>query len=419
MYARVSSASAQTVPRSARLPYIPGLDGLRALAVIAVLLYHANLPIWGGFLGVEAFFVLSGFLITALLLVEWRQNGHIDFKAFWLRRARRILPALFLVLIGTVIFTLLLLPTEVAALRKDTLAALGYVMNWYLMSSEQSYFDPVARPPLLQHLWSLAIEEQFYLAWPVIFLLGMRFLRVSGFWFATLLAAGASSVIMFTLYGPGGDVSRVYYGTDTRATGLLLGAALAMVLTPGYAPQEHNRRVSLLLDSAGVVALCGLLASFLWVNDYTPTLYLGGLATFSIATAVVIAAVSHPHTRLMPALLGWQPLRWIGTRSYGIYLWHWPVFMVTRPQLDVALDGWLLLVVRLTVVLVLAGLSYRFVEMPIRHGSLGRLWQTARLRLGMLAPTRGSALIRKMLTPVRSVPSQRIHTTTPEDKKAA
>lgn len=391
MYSRISTLAVSPEPPAARLPYLPGLDGLRALAVIAVLLYHANLPVWGGFLGVEAFFVLSGFLITALLVVEWRHYGRIDFKAFWLRRARRILPALFLVLIGTLTFVMLVLPTEVAALSKDTLAALGYVMNWHLMASQQSYFDPVARPPLLQHLWSLAVEEQFYLIWPVVFLLGVGVFRRTGFWIATLVAAAASSLLMLALYEPGADTTRLYYGTDTRATGLLLGAALAMVWTPGQIPQADNRRISLLLDSAGLLALGGMLASFIWVPDYTPLLYQGGLTLFSIGTVIVIAAVAHPHTRLLPTLLGWQPLRWIGLRSYGIYLWHWPVFMLTRPHLDIPLDGWQLLALRFTIVFVLAALSYRLVEMPIRHGALGQLWQRLRGRLATSRPTHAPA----------------------------
>ena len=223
-----------------RLPYVPGLDGLRALAVIAVLLYHAG-PRWapGGFLGVEVFFVISGYLITSLLLAEWRQRGRIDLAAFWVGRARRLLPALYVLLVVTLAFAVLFLPEEVAGLRLDALAAVGYVTNWYLVLGQESYFEAVGRPSLLQHLWSLAIEEQFYLLWPLLFAAGMS-LGTRRWWrrrlllaaLAALVGAAASALLMTVLYGTGVEPSRLYYGTDTRATGLLVGAALAYVWAP-------------------------------------------------------------------------------------------------------------------------------------------------------------------------------------------
>ncbi|MBC8076537.1 MAG: acyltransferase, partial [Chloroflexales bacterium] len=222
--------------REASLPYTPGLDGLRAIAIVAVLLYHAGLSVWGGFLGVEAFFVLSGYLITALLLAEWRERGTVSIGQFYLRRARRLLPALFLVIAATLAFALIALPDEAAGLFDDAAAAAFYVMNWFFVFSQQSYFDPLARPSLLQHLWSLAVEEQFYLVWPVLFIVGMRFLGRRGLLVATLIGAGASAWLMASLFQPDLDPSRVYYGTDTRAGGLLLGAAFALVWMPGQAP---------------------------------------------------------------------------------------------------------------------------------------------------------------------------------------
>ncbi len=213
----------------ARLSYLPGLDGLRALAVGAVLLYHAGMP-WmpGGFLGVELFFVLSGYLITSLLLGEWVAEGRIDLGAFWLRRARRLLPALFLLLAVTLVFAIFFMPDEVAGLRGDTLAASTYVTNWYLAFNQQSYFELVGRPSLLQHLWSLAVEEQFYLLWPLLFIGGMRLLRTrQSMRIATLAGAVASTLLMLALYNPDADPSRIYYGTDTRAAGLLIGCTLA------------------------------------------------------------------------------------------------------------------------------------------------------------------------------------------------
>jgi peptidoglycan/LPS O-acetylase OafA/YrhL len=217
------------------LPYLPGLDGLRALAVIAVLLYHADLSAYGGYLGVESCFVLSGFLITALLLIDWSTDGRIDLKTFWLRRARRLLPALLVMLAGTLALAALLLPEEFTHLTHDTVAALGYATNWYLIAGGQSYFDAGERPSLLRHLWSLAIEEQFYLVWPLLCAVGLRFLRPGGMLIATAVGALASFALMGVLYDPGADPSRIYYGTDTRAAAILLGAAAWLARRPGAA----------------------------------------------------------------------------------------------------------------------------------------------------------------------------------------
>jgi peptidoglycan/LPS O-acetylase OafA/YrhL len=385
-----------------RLSYSPGLDGLRALAVTAVLLYHAGLK-WmpGGFLGVEVFFVISGYLITALLLAEWRREGTISLKGFWLRRARRLLPALYVLLVATLAFAVVFLPGEVAGLRGDVLAAMGYVTNWYLILGHQSYFESVGRPSLLQHLWSLAVEEQFYLIWPVVLAVGlgvgathMRRRRVLT---VALLGAAASAVAMALLYQPGVDPSRIYYGTDTRATGLLCGAALAFLWSPGdrYRPGEarpdrlrlsdrgrFRRRwgwtAPLLLDVVGLCALGALGWFCLHFGEFQPFLYRGGFVLVALATVAAIMAVVHPYTRIGSRFLGSAPLRWLGVRSYGIYLWHWPVFMVTRPELDVPFGGLPLLALRLAVTVVLADLSYRFVETPIRRGALGRAWKALR-----------------------------------------
>jgi peptidoglycan/LPS O-acetylase OafA/YrhL len=391
-----------------RLPYSPGLDGLRAFAVIAVLLYHADLA-WmpGGFLGVEVFFVISGYLITALLLAEWRQRGRIDLKTFWLRRARRLLPALYVLLVVTLAFAVVYLPGEVAGLRGDVLAAFGYVTNWYLIFGQESYFEAVGRPSLLQHLWSLAVEEQFYLIWPPILVLGLwigatrlrprRVLRVA------LFGALASAVAMALLYTPGVDPSRIYYGTDTRATGLLCGAALAFLWSPGEKnrPLEARHRrlklagrgrfrrrwgwtAPLLLDILGFAALGGLVWFCLHLGEFQPFLYMGGFALVGLATTATLMAVVHPYTLIGARLLGSAPLRWIGVRSYGIYLWHWPVFMVTRPELDVPFDGLPLLALRLTATIILADLSYRYIEKPIRRGALSQAWMTLREARGPL-----------------------------------
>lgn len=382
-----------------RLPYMPDLDGLRALAVIAVLLYHAELPwIPGGFLGVEVFFVISGYLITALLLAQWRQLGRIDVKAFWLGRARRLLPALYLLLVVTLAYAVVFLPQEVAGLREDLLAALGYVTNWYLVLGHESYFEAIGRPSLLKHLWSLAIEEQFYLIWPLIFAVVMSTGAIVTRWpramCVALAGAAVSALLMALLYRPEADPSRVYFGTDTRAAGLLIGAALALVWIPGQGPLRgrglpdtprfHSIQcrwgwtVPIFLDVAGLAALGGLAVFCVRLGEFQPFVYRGGLAAVALLTAVVIMASAHPYSQLGSGLLGRWPLRWIGLRSYGIYLWHWPVFMVTRPGLDVPLEGWPVLVLRLALTVVLAELSYRYVETPIRRGALGRNWRALR-----------------------------------------
>jgi peptidoglycan/LPS O-acetylase OafA/YrhL len=360
---------------------MPALDGLRALAVLAVILYHAHLPPWlpGGFLGVEVFFVISGYLITSLLLKEWGRDQRVNLKVFWLRRARRLLPALFLLLAGVLTFAVVFLPEEVAGLRPAALAAATYISNWYLIFQHQSYFLTIGRPPLLQHLWSLAVEEQFYLIWPPLFFLLMRLLRRRTVMLAAIAAAVASAVLMVALYQPDADPSRVYYGTDTRAAGLLIGVALAFIWAPG----RRTNLPSALLDAAGLLALAGLFFAFYRLNEFESFLYLGGFTAVSLASALVIATSVDGRSRLLPRLLGWGPLRWAGLRSYGIYLWHWPVFQVTRPQLDLPLDGLPLFALRMALTLGLVELSYRFVEIPVRTGALGRAWHNWRSASGV------------------------------------
>src|SRR5215204_689742 len=398
---RLRSARRRSDTPEVRLSYSPGLDGLRAIAVMAVLLYHADLSwIPGGFLGVEVFFVISGYLITALLLAEWHQKGRISLKDFWLRRARRLLPALYVLLVVTLGYSVVFLPGEVAGLRDDAIAAVGYVTNWFLVLGRESYFESVGRPSLLQHLWSLAVEEQFYLIWPIVLAVGLgvrtSYRRQKLILIVALAGAAASAVAMALMYTPGVDPSRVYYGTDTRATGLLCGAALAFLWSPadkyrtsdkwalrrGLGPGWLRRRwwpaLPLLLDILGVAALAALVLFCLHLGEFEPLLYRGGLVAVALATALLIAVAVHPKSWVVSRLLGSAPMRWLGVRSYGIYLWHWPVFMVTRPELDVPFGGLPLLAVRLSITILLADLSYRLVETPIRRGALGRAWKTLR-----------------------------------------
>lgn len=358
-----------------RLGYIGALDGLRALAVLAVLFYHADV-VWlpGGFLGVEIFFVVSGYLITSLLLAEYRQHSSINFKQFWLRRARRLLPALFVMLIGVMAFEVIFLPDEVASLRGAVAAAFTYVTNWYLIFQQSSYFETIGRPSLLQHLWSLAVEEQFYLVWPLVFAFLLTRLKTRGAMLILMIGAVASALWMGIQYQPDADPSRIYYGTDTRAAGLLIGAALAFVWMP-RGDEIKSRVWRWALDLVGLAAFGGLIAAGLLMSEFDSFLYQGGMFVVGAATALVIAAVVTPQSPLFGTLLSFDVLRWVGQRSYSLYLWHWPVFMLTRPQLDTTLEGTPLLLVRFSITFVLAEISYRIIETPIRQGGLGKAWE--------------------------------------------
>ena len=398
-----TSAAATAV----RIPHLGGLDGLRALAVVAVVLYHTELQ-WfvGGFLGVDVFFVISGYLITSLLLAEWRQTASTDLGAFWLRRARRLLPAAFAAIIATVTFTVAFLPDEVAGLRGDAAASFAYITNWYLIFSDESYFQAAARPSLLRHMWSLAVEEQFYILWPLLFAGAMRLLRARGAFLFSVAGAAASALLMAVLYRPDMDPSRVYYGTDTRAFALMIGAALSFVWVPGRLPQPRGARAAWLLDAAGSAALCALVVCFITLDDYDARLYRGGFVLVALITALLVATTVHPASRLGSTLLSWRPLQWIGQRSYGIYLWHWPIFALTRPQLDLPFDGEPLLLLRLPLTLLLAELSYRYVETPFRTGALGRAWHGLRASTGTRRRQLGlgwSLLAAALLLPAWSV----------------
>lgn len=362
--------------------YLPGLDGVRALAVLGVLLYHADLSwISGGYLGVDVFFVLSGFLITSLILEEFDRSGRIDFGKFYLGRARRLLPALLLVLLTVSVAAALFYRDAASQVRADTIASLFYVNNWHYILSDSSYFEFIGRPPMLKHLWSLAVEEQFYLAWPAIAFLLMRRWRRLGVGLTAFLLALASTAWMIVLSLQNGfpdyaDPSRAYFGTDSHAMGLLIGATLATFWRPGMLSARVPVGGRVVLTGMGISALLGVVAFFLFVGEFTPWMYQrGGFLVLALVVAVMIAGATHPASRLGP-WMGTQPWRYVGQRSYGLYLWHWPIFMVTRPNLDVPLDGIPLLALRLALTFGIAELSYRFVEMPIRRGAIDR-WVSA------------------------------------------
>ncbi len=364
-----------------KLGYQPSLDGLRAVSVSAVLLYHMDLAwIPGGFLGVEVFFVVSGFLITALLIEERHHEGAVSLRGFWTRRGRRLLPALYVLLLVVPAVTLLFYRDAAGRLGGDVLAALFYVSNWWQIFLDESYFAQAGRPPVLQHLWSLAVEEQFYIIFPALFVWLISRTGRNTTRNVLLGVALASAVWMAVLYDPYTDPSRVYYGTDTRLSGLLLGAMLAVVWTPWRSRREAARAAGPVLNVAGVAAMVLLAWFFLRVNEFDPFVYRGGFLLLDVVCIVLIAVLVHPASNLS-RFLAVGPLVWIGVRSYSIYLWHWPIFIFTRPELDVPLSGWPLFVLRMALTLGAAELSFRFVEQPIRNGSLRRWheqWRASR-----------------------------------------
>lgn len=359
--------------------YNPGLDGLRAIAVLGVIAYHLDLGFAsGGLLGVAVFFVLSGYLITDLLVVALRSKGAGSLRGFWVRRARRLLPALFAMLLITGAWATLFDRAQLGTLRSDMLPAVFYYSNWWYIFHHVSYFAQYGPPSPYGHLWSLAIEEQFYLLWPLLLLFALRFLhRRRVLAVGALVLAAASAIEMGLLYVPFVDPTRIYDGTDSRAFELLIGAALAFALPRAAKFGPLTRRARAVVESAGVLALLGIFALYWQTSQYDAFVYQGGMVVLSLLTAVVIAVCVHPGARFSRAL-GVEPLRWIGERSYAMYLWSLPVVVLTTPQgahRNVLRD-----ILQVAAIVVFSALSWRYIEQPIRHGALGRLLQARRER---------------------------------------
>jgi peptidoglycan/LPS O-acetylase OafA/YrhL len=387
---RAGTARKPATRAKSSLGYAPSLDGVRAFAVLAVMAFHSGLRLLpGGFLGVDAFFVLSGFLITTLLVIEWQRAKTVRLRAFWTRRARRLLPALLVVVVFVVLYATLVAPEGTYPdLRSDALATLFYVANWHFIAVGGNYFVQAGALSLLTHTWSLAVEEQFYILWPLLLLGVLRLFRRLGPLLAVaIVGAVASAVEMVVLYRNGADLTRLYYGTDTHAQSLLIGVALAVALAMcadrrdigaepgrswGWSPTTRNARATVAV--VGVVGLF-LDAALWWRVSYdSPFLWQGGFLLADIGTAaVLLSAVSLPRGALARGL-STIPLRFVGQISYGMYLWHFPLFQWVD-QARTGLSGWPLFVVRLAMTLVVASASFYAVEQPIRSGSLMRHWR--------------------------------------------
>jgi peptidoglycan/LPS O-acetylase OafA/YrhL len=350
--------------RSARLP---GLDGLRALAVVTVVLYHLGSGILpGGFIGVDVFFVISGYLITAVLVRERDAHGRIRLGRFWMRRARRLLPALGLVVVVSASAALLIGGNPLVHLGRQVFGAATFSSNWLSIAAAQNYFDETT-PELFRNLWSLAVEEQFYLAWPLVILLVLA-VRSRPARVLIVLGIAVASAAAMTVLAAAGDPTRVYYGSDTHSFGLAIGAALAILHRDWPASSAAlARRV---LPGISALSIVGIIAIALGLSEGAPLTEHGGLALVAVLAALAIAGAVISPTSPVSVALDWHPLRWIGERSYGLYLWHWPVWVLVTaalPPLSPSAGGWLIAAIALAITVAAALMSYRFVEQPIHR----------------------------------------------------
>lgn len=346
--------------------YMPGLDGVRAVAVIAIIIYHLN-PQWlsGGFLGVDTFFVISGYLITSLLLTEYHNTGKIKLMSFWLRRVKRLIPAVLFLVMGVIVLSLIFMPTEIQKVRADSIAAIFYVSNWWYIMQNVDYFEQFAVQPL-KHLWSLAIEEQFYLVFPIVLLSLLSFIRrLKSIRIIFLILLVISMIAMMVLYVPNENVARVYFGTDTRIQTLLMGVLLALVWPPFQLKAKVNRQMRTMIDTAGVVGLAILFICFKFVSETNSILYYGGFFLISTVTLLVIASSVHP-SGYFAKFLGNKVFTFIGSRSYSLYLWHYPIIVLIHHQFVQGQIPPLVYVVEILLMVLMAEFSYKFIEQPFR-----------------------------------------------------
>ena len=370
------------------IQHIPAIDGLRAIAVTAVIFYHLGFSwIPGGFLGVDLFFVISGYVITRLLLDSIERSGGLDLRGFYKARARRLLPPMIFMIVVTSFYITIWAQDSVRRFVTDVPFALTGSINWWLVAKEQDYFEAIGRPPLLQHTWSLAVESQFYLIWPIILLLVLKRFGKKIIPFAALLIALVSASLLFYVslqLDASSDVSHIYFGTDTHSVGLFLGSALAVSWIPQNFKSEVSKRAQNFIDFIGVFGLIGILASFLLIDESSPTAYKIAFPLAAVFGVAIITSIVHPASRFAPILQN-RVLLWVGERSYAIYLWHWVIFQISRPSVDIEGEDWALIAVRILIVLALADISLKLVELPIRSGAVeywfkGMKYRTASVR---------------------------------------
>jgi peptidoglycan/LPS O-acetylase OafA/YrhL len=370
------------------IQHIPAIDGLRAVAVAAVIFYHLGFSwIPGGFLGVDLFFVISGYVITRLLLDSIERSGGLDLRGFYKARARRLLPPMIFMIVLTGFYITIWAQDSVKRFVTDAPFALTGTINWWLVANEQDYFEAIGRPPLLQHTWSLAVESQFYLVWPLILLLVLKRFGKKVIPIAALAIALISASVLFYVslqLDASSDVSHIYFGTDTHSVGLFLGSALAVSWIPQNFKNEVTKKAQNFIDFIGVFGLVGILASFLLIDESSPTAYKIAFPLAAIFGVAIITSIVHPASRFAPILQN-RVLLWIGERSYAIYLWHWVIFQISRPRVDIDGQDWALIAVRILIVLALADISLKLVELPIRSGAVeywfkGMKYRTATVR---------------------------------------
>ena len=393
--------------------HITSIDGLRAIAVTAVLLYHLGISwIPGGFLGVDLFFVISGYVITRLILDSINQSSALDLRAFYAARIRRIFPGLIFMVICTIIFIGVWAPEAIKRFLSDLPYALTGTINWLLVARNQDYFETVGRPPLLQHTWSLAVELQFYLIWPIILLTVLKYFGKKHIARIALIIAMISGIALFFVslqldQANAKQISHIYFGTDTHSLGLFLGAALAVSWIPQNLSANIEKRAQDVIDAIGVVGLLGLISIFLFIDQSNAGLYRIAFPLAGIFGCLVIISLVHPASRFAP-LISTAPFRWIGQRSYGIYIWHWVVFQVTRPSVDLSGQTWALYLARVLLVLALADISLRWVEIPFRQGVVqnwfrGMKYRSAKVRLRQQISVIASIVITLAITTSISV----------------
>ena len=405
--------NAKNVSGKIGIRHISSIDGLRAIAVTAVVLYHLGISwIPGGFLGVDLFFVVSGYVITRLILDSINQSSALDLRAFYAARIRRIYPGLIFMVISTILFIGVWAPEAIKRFLVDLPYVLSGSMNWSLVARNQDYFETIGRPPLLQHTWSLAVELQYYLIWPLILLAVLKYFGKRNIAKIALIIALVSGIALFIVsyqldHSNTQQVSHIYFGTDTHSIGLFLGSALAVSWIPQNLSADIEKRAQDVIDAIGVVGLLGLISAFLFIDEKNANLYQIAFPLAGIFGCLVIISLVHPASRFAP-LISSAPFKWIGQRSYGIYIWHWVIFQVTRPSVDLTGEMWALYLARVLLVLILADISLRWVEIPFRQGIIqnwfrGMKYRSAKVKIRQQLSVLGAIIVILSITSAISV----------------